>query len=103
MSDQLSETTNQTAFNRMRGSTYATHMQEAMRYGELRSWEYPVAMTIMRAISQGLTEEMWRQEQQRSLQALTERTPDANTPHVDLPNRYEQLVACFKELVLWPW
>ncbi len=103
MSDQLSETTNQTAFNRMRGSAYAAHMQEAMRYGELRSWEYPVAMTIMRALSQGLTEEMWRQEQQRPLQALTERSPDTNTPHADLSNRYEQLMACFKELVLWPW
>jgi len=103
MSNQTPETANQVASNRGKSSTYAAYIQEAMRHGELRSWEYPVAMTIHRALMQGLDEEAWKQEQQRSIEALSQKSPDEKTPHTEASNRYEQLVACFKDMDLWPW
>jgi len=103
MSNQPSNITDQSAFHKTKGSDYAIHLQEAMRYGELRSWQYPVAMSIMRALSQGHTEEVWKQEQDRAMQKLIQHTPDANTPHTEAANQYEQMVACFKDLLLWPW
>ncbi len=103
MSNQPPEIANQTASNRSKGSEYAAHIQEAMRHGELRSWEYPVAMTILRALSQGLDEEAWKQEQQRSIEALTQKSPDEKTPHTEASNRYEQIITCFKDMHLWPW
>jgi hypothetical protein len=103
MSNQSPETTNQPAFNRSKSSEYAAHIQEAMRHGELRSWEYPVAMTIMRALSQGLDEEAWKLEQKRSIEALTQKSPDEKTPHTESANRYEQMVLRFKDQHLWPW
>ncbi len=103
MSNQSPETTNQAPFNRKKSSEYAAHVQEAMRHGELHSWQYPVAMTIHRALSQGLDEEAWKQEQQRSIESLVQKSPDAKAPHAEASNRYEQMVACFKDLHLWPW
>jgi hypothetical protein len=103
MSNRSPETTNQTTSNRQKSSDYAAHMQEAMRHGELRSWEYPIAMTIHRALTQGLDEEAWKQEQQRSIETLTQKSPDEKTPHTEAPNRYEQVITRFKDLQLWPW
>ena len=103
MSNQSPQTTDQTASYRRISSDYAAHVQEAMRHGELRSWEYPVAMTIMRALSQGLDEEAWKQEQQRSIETLSKKSPDEKTPHTEQANRYEQMITCFKDMHLWPW
>ncbi len=103
MSNQSPETANQAVSNRSKSSAYAAHLQEAMRHGELRSWEYPVAMTIHRALSQGLDEEAWKQEQQRSIETLTQKSPDEKTPHTEAANRYEQMITCFKDMHLWPW
>jgi hypothetical protein len=82
---------------------YSAHIQEAMRYDKLSSSDYRLAMTIMDAVSQGLTEEKWRQKQHRTVSMLINRLPNEATPHVDVANRYEQMVACFKDLLLWPW
>ncbi len=103
MSNQSPETTDQTASYRRISSDYAAHVQEAMRHGELRSWEYPVAMTLMRALSQGLDEEAWKQEQQRAIETLSKKSPDEKTPHTEEANRYDQMVARFKDMHLWPW
>src|SRR5258708_6210383 len=65
--------------NRVKTSIYAGYIQEAMRYNKLRSVEYSVVMTILRAISQGHTEEEWRQEQQKTLKTLIDRYPDHTT------------------------
>ena len=82
---------------------YSARIQETMRYDKLSSSDYRLAMTIMDAISQGLTEEKWRQKQHRTVSFLINQLPDEATPHFDAANRYEQMVACFKDLLLWPW
>jgi len=82
---------------------YSAHIQEAMRYNKLRPSEYHIAMTIMHAISHGLNEEKWENEQQNTVNMLTNQAPDEKTPHADVANRYEQTIAHFKDLVLWPW
>ena len=84
-------------------AAYSAHIQEAMRYDKLRSSDYHIVMTIMRAVSQGFTEEKWEKEQQSTVSMLTNQPPDKKTPHADAANRYEQTIACFKDLVLWPW
>ena len=83
--------------------TYSASIQQAMRYDKLSSSDYRLAMTIMDAVSQGLTEEKWRQEHQGTVSILINQLPDEAASHVDVANRYEQIVACFKELLLWPW
>lgn len=82
---------------------YSSHIQEAMRYNKLSSSDYRLAMTIMHAVSRGLTEEKWKEEQHKTVTSLISQSPDENMPHVDAENRYEQTVSCFKDLVLWPW
>jgi hypothetical protein len=82
---------------------YSARIQEAMRYDKLSSSDYHLAMTIMEAVSRGLTEQKWRQEQHKAISFLINRLPDEAAPHVDVANRYEQMVACFKDLFLWPW
>ena len=82
---------------------YSAHIQEAMRYNKLRTSEYHIAMTIMHAISHGLNKEMWENEQQSAVNKLTNQPPDEKTPHADVANRYEQTIANFKDLLLWPW
>src|SRR5574337_919148 len=77
---------------------YSARIQEAMRYDKLSSSDYRLAMTIMDAVSKGLTEEKWRQEHHRIVSFLLNQPPDEATPHVDVTNRYEQMVACFKDL-----
>jgi phosphoenolpyruvate carboxylase len=82
---------------------YTARIQEAMRYDKLSASDYRLVMTIMHAVSQGLTEEQWKEEQDKTIRILTNQLPDEVRLHVDTANRYEQTVACFKDLVLWPW
>jgi hypothetical protein len=104
MSKQLAEA-NEPSSQRRIGSaiTYSAHVQEAMRYNKLRSLEYPLVMSILNAVLQGQTEERWKEEQQRQLEALIHQSPDQTTFHADAANRYEQTVRCLKDLTLWPW
>jgi hypothetical protein len=83
--------------------TYSASVQEAMRYNKLRSSEYPLVMSILSALLQGYSEEKWKEEQRRPLEALTNQSPDKGTFHADAANRYEQTVSCLKDLTLWPW
>ena len=82
---------------------YSAHIQEAMRYNKLRPSEYHIAMTIMHAISHGLNKEIWENEQQNTVSKLINQPPDEKAPHADVANRYEQTIAHFKDLALWPW
>jgi len=84
-------------------AVYSASIQQAMRYDKLRSSDYPVVMTIMHAVSQGFSKEQWEKEQQRTVSILTKLPPDKKTPYADAANRYEQTIACFKDLLLWPW
>ena len=104
MSKQPSKANEQISSSRMSDTAaYSARIQEAMRYDKLRPSDYHIAMTIMRAISQGLTEEKWENEQQSTVRVLTNQPPDEKTPHTDAANRYEQTIDCFKDLGLWPW
>jgi hypothetical protein len=104
MSKQSSGANEQISSSRMSDTAdYSAHIQEAMRYNKLRPSEYHIVMTIMHAISHGLTEEKWENEQQSAVNILTNQPPDEKTPHADAANRYEQTIARFKDLVLWPW
>ena len=104
MSKQSSETHEQNPLGRMSDTAaYSTRIQEAMRYDKLGSSDYLIVLTILRAVAQGWTEEQWKQEQHRTVSVLTKQPPDKQTPHADAANRYEQTIACFKDLVLWPW
>jgi hypothetical protein len=84
-------------------AAYSTRIQEAMRYDKLGSSDYLMVLTILRAVAQGWTEEQWKQEQHRTVSVLTLLPADKTTPHADAANRYEQAIAYFKDLVLWPW
>jgi hypothetical protein len=104
MSKQPSEANEQNSSSRMsETAAYSAHIQEAMRYDKLRPSDYHLAITIMHAVSHGLTEEKWENEQQSTVNILTNQPPDEKTPHADATNRYEQTIARFKDLVLWPW
>jgi hypothetical protein len=104
MSKQPSKANEQISSSRLSDTAaYSAHIQEAMRYDKLRPSDYHIVMTIMHAVSQGLTEEKWENEQQSTVNVLTNQPPDEKTPHADAANRYEQTIACFKDLVLWPW
>jgi hypothetical protein len=84
-------------------AAYSARIQEAMRYDKLRPSDYHIVMTIMRAISQESSQEKWENEQQSTVNALTDQPPDERKPHTEAANRYEQTIACFKDLGLWPW
>ena len=104
MSKQFSEANAQTSQRRIgSASAYSARIQEAMRYDKLRSADYSLVMTILNAVSQGYTEERWKEEHQHTLKALTNQPPDKGTAHADAANRYEQTVSCLKDLTLWPW
>jgi hypothetical protein len=104
MRTQFSETHKPNPSGRMSDTAaYSTRIQEAMRYDKLGSSDYLMVLTILRAIAQGWTEEQWKQEQHRTVSVLTNQPPDKQTPQADAANRYEQTIACFKDLVLWPW
>lgn len=104
MSKQISGANEPIPSSRMSDTaTYSAHIQEAMRYNKLRPSEYHIAMTIMHAISHGLNEEKWENEQQNSVNMLTKQPTDEKATHSDVANRYEQTIAHFKDLALWPW
>ncbi|SRR5581483_180026 len=104
MSQPFPETKEQTFHRKIsHASAYSARVQEAMRYDKLPSSDYPLVMTLLNAVSHGYTEERWKEEQQRTLKALTNQPPDKKTPRADAANRYEQVVGCLKDLTLWPW
>lgn len=84
-------------------AAYSAHIQEAMRYDKLLPADYALAMSIMRAVSQGFTEKQWEAEQQSAVRALQDRPPDKEGAHADAADRYEQMITLLKDLVLWPW
>lgn len=84
-------------------AAYSARIQEAMRYDRLRSWDYPLAMSMMRAVSQGCTKEQWEAEQRGTVRALREQPTDGKLAHADAASRYEQTIAGLKDLALWPW
>jgi hypothetical protein len=104
MSKHVSETNEKPSPRRVGdAAAYSARVQETMRYNRLRSSEYSLVMTIMNAILRGNSEEAWKEEQQRTVEALTKQTPDQGTTHTDAANRYEQTVDNLKDLKLWPW
>ncbi|HEV2583060.1 MAG TPA: hypothetical protein VGT44_19525 [Ktedonobacteraceae bacterium] len=84
-------------------SAYSARIQEAMRQNKLRTSDYSLVMSIMRAISYGDTEEKWKTEQQRAVKSLLEEPTDKKMAHAEAANLYEQTIAGLQELVLWPW
>jgi len=84
-------------------SAYSARIQEAMRYDKLRSADYALVMSIMRAVLQGYSDEKWKTEQVRTVKFLLEKPTDKKIAHAEASNRYEQTIAGLKELVLWPW
>lgn len=84
-------------------SAYSARVQEAMRFDRLPSSAYFLAMTILNAVTQGWSEERWKEEQKRTLNVLHEQSPDLKLSHADAANRYEQTVSFLKDLTLWPW
>jgi hypothetical protein len=84
-------------------AAYSAHIQEAMRYDKLRPADYSLVMSIMHAVSQGFTENQWETEQQNTVKALHNRPPDKESAYADTADHYEQTIALFKNLTLWPW
>ncbi len=82
---------------------YSSRIQEAMRHNRLSSSDYHLAMTIMRAVAQGHTEEQWKEEQQRSLKLLINQPASQEKAHADAADGYEQTVSNLKDMELWPW
>ena len=104
MSKRSTEENEQMPSGRMTATAaYSARIQEAMRYDKLRSSDYPLVMSIMRAVSQGFTEEKWKTEQQSTVSALLNQPPDKGIAHADAVDRYEQTIAWLADLVLWPW
>jgi rhamnogalacturonyl hydrolase YesR len=104
MSKQFTETNEQPSQRRIsNASAYSAHIQEAMRYDKLSSSAYYLVMTILSAVSKGYTEERWREEQQRTLEALTNQSPDKGASHTNTVDYYEQAARRLKDLMLWPW
>jgi hypothetical protein len=104
MRKQSSETYELHPSGRMSDATaYSAHIQEAMRYDKLGSLDYSMVLTILHAVAQGWTEEQWKQEQHRTVSMLSQQPTDKASSFADAANRYEQTIAYFKDLVLWPW
>jgi hypothetical protein len=82
---------------------YSTHVQEAMRYDRLSTSDYPLVMAILHAVSQGHTEERWREEQQQKRKILRHPSIEKEALSVSTDDDYEQLVHRLKDLMLWPW
>lgn len=84
-------------------AVYSAHVQEAMRYNQLSASDYALVMTILRAVSQGDTEEKWREEQQQKRKSLHHLSVEKERLSVSADDNYEQLVRGLKDLMLWPW
>ncbi len=84
-------------------AAYSARIQEAMRYNRLRSPDYPIVMSIMRAVSQGLTEEKWKIEQQSYGQRAKERVLTYFAPQRELDEYmqvYQDCMAAHRLYVL---
>jgi hypothetical protein len=104
MSKQIYEVHEQSSKRRIGdGSAYSAHIQEAMRYDKLPSANYALVMTLLNAVVQGYTEEMWKEGQQHALKTLINQPTDPKRSHADLANHYEQTISSLKDLSLWPW
>ena len=88
---------------RMRdASAYSARLQEVMRYNRLPSSDYPFAMAILRTISQGDTEEKWKEALQRR-KISHYPSPEKELSSADTDDDFAQLVLRLKGLMLWPW
>ena len=104
MSKQIVEIHEQSSKRKIgNASAYSAHIQEAMRYDKLSSSHYALVMTILNAVVQGHTEELWKEEQQQTLKTLMNRPTNPTIAHADLANLYEQTISGLKDLSLWPW
>ena len=83
--------------------TYSARIQEVMRHNQLYSSDYPLVITLLNAVTRGLTQEQWQEEQQRRVTTLTNQAPDKARTHADAANRYEQTIGNLRDLLLWPW
>ena len=89
---------------RMRdASAYSARLQEVMRSNRLPSSDYPFAMAILRAISQGDTEEKWKEALQPRQNISRYPSPEKESSSADTDDDYAQLVLRLKGLTLWPW
>ncbi|GHO93806.1 hypothetical protein KSF_038540 [Reticulibacter mediterranei] len=89
---------------RMRdASAYSARLQEVMRYNRLPSSDYPFAMAILRAISQGDTEEKWKEALQQRRKISLSPSPEKESSSADTDDDYTRLVLRLKSLTLWPW
>jgi type I site-specific restriction endonuclease len=103
-SEHFAETDKQTFKARVGAAAeYSASIQEAMRHNRLRSSDYPLVMSILRAITQGHSEEQWKKENQRALKTLINQPTEQTEPHADATDRYEQTASILKEINLWPW
>jgi len=104
MSQPFSETHQHTTQRKItHAAAYSARIQEVMRYNKLPSADYPLVMTLLRAVTHGYTEERWKEEQQRKIQLLLDRPSEKEIAHADAANLYEQTVLSLKDLALWPW
>ena len=104
MSQDTSEREKLTSQQKMgNATTYSARIQAAMRYDRLSSSDYHLVMTLLKAVRQGDSQEQWKEEYQRTVNALTQQPVDEKTSHADTANRYEQTVSRLKDMTLWPW
>lgn len=80
-------------------ATYLARLNEA----DIPRSAYGLGLTIAQALIQGLTQLQWEQEQRGTVAALANQSPDPTASFATVANRYEQTIAHFKELGLWPW
>src|SRR6266567_1245075 len=99
MSKQTSGANEQISSSRMSDTAdYSAHIQEAMRYNKLRPSEYHIAMTIMHAISHGLNEEKWENEQQGAVKMLTN---DGSSPYNHVADSFPSLRQLYRLINLF--
>jgi hypothetical protein len=104
MSKQFTGTNEQTPPHSLDSAVvYSARIQDVMRYNKLHSSDYPLVMTLLRAVAQRHTEERWQEEQERTLKTLANQPAYKGRPHADAANRYEQTVLTLQDLMLWPW
>jgi len=60
-------------------------------------------VTHLNAVTDELTDEEWKEEQQRSVTTRNSQTADATRTHADAANCYEQTIIDMRDLLLWPW
>ena len=98
------ETEEHSQQQRMRdASAYSALLQEVMRYNRLPSSDYPFAMAILRTISQGDTEEKWKEALQQRRKISRSPSTEKESSSADTDDDYAQLVLRLKGLMLWPW